>query len=396
MRTRIPRWPLLLAAVLLALIAAAPARAVPLIGLTEDSRLVPFDSATPGSPSPPVQITGLQQNESILGIDFRPATGQLYGVGNTNRLYTINPGTGAATEVGPLGSALSGNSFGFDFNPVPDRIRVVSDADQNLLIDPGTGAPIGSSPNLNYGAGGPNPNVVASAYSNNRAGANSTILYGIDSASNMLVRQDESSGQLTPVGPLGVDPFDFMGFDIAPDGTAYFVSGPFFHGVNMDTGQAPFLGNIPHLLVGLAVMLPTPDPFDFNGDGQVNLPDLASFRGAVVSDNGFVHGLFGPGVSEDTENFLLGRITRPSAGGSAAQRRKPILLARKTTTLRGGQSKRVRVPLTKAGKRFLRSYTRKRLRVTVTLRVRHVPASGTTQTRTVTGKASFRVQRKRR
>src|SRR5687768_15501994 len=45
-------------------------------------------------------VTGLQPGEMLLGIDFRLADGQLYGLGNTSRLYRINTSTGAATMVG--------------------------------------------------------------------------------------------------------------------------------------------------------------------------------------------------------------------------------------------------------------------------------------------------------
>src|SRR6478609_7673629 len=41
-------------------------------------------------------ITGLQPSEILLGIDFRPATGQLYGLGSSSRLYTISTQTGLA------------------------------------------------------------------------------------------------------------------------------------------------------------------------------------------------------------------------------------------------------------------------------------------------------------
>jgi Domain of unknown function (DUF4394)/RTX calcium-binding nonapeptide repeat (4 copies) len=240
----------LVAAIGLVLACAPSAAAEELIALTTGNQLVRFDSATPGNVSSPMAITGLQAGEQIVGIDFRPANATLYGVGSSNRLYTIDPGTGAATPVGPPGFTLDGGSFGVDFNPVPDRLRVVSDADQNLLIDPTTGALAGSGPNLAYAPGDPNfgqnPNVVGSAFEN-RGG----ILYGIDYAVNppALVRQNEATGQLTTVGPLGVIPQALIGFDIAPSDTAYFVAGfpfgSFFHTINLTTGAATSLGQIP-------------------------------------------------------------------------------------------------------------------------------------------------------
>ena len=238
----------LVVAIGLALVCAAPAGAEDLVGLTTGGQLVRFDSATPQSPSSPVAVTGLQAGEQIAGIDFRPADGQLYGIGSSNRLYTINPTTGVAAPVGPPGFALSGSNFGVDFNPVPDRVRVVSDADQNLLIDPATGALAGTDPNLAFAPGDPNfgqnPNVVGSAYAN-RGG----VLFGIDSALDVLVGQNETTGQLTTVGPLGVNPDALIGFDISPADTAFFVAGfpfgSFFHSIDLNTGAATSLGQIP-------------------------------------------------------------------------------------------------------------------------------------------------------
>ena len=49
-------------------------------------------------------ITGLLGGETILGIDFRPATGALYGLGSTSRLYTI--------DTSPAGDAGRGRRSG--------------------------------------------------------------------------------------------------------------------------------------------------------------------------------------------------------------------------------------------------------------------------------------------
>src|SRR5258706_808360 len=97
------------------------AHAATVYGLTTTNGLVRFDSSTPGTVSGAVPVTGLQVGESLLGIDFRPATGQLYGLGSCRRLYFIKPLSGAATQVGSSGAfTLNGTSFGFDFNPTVD------------------------------------------------------------------------------------------------------------------------------------------------------------------------------------------------------------------------------------------------------------------------------------
>ncbi|MGQ0792526.1 MAG: DUF4394 domain-containing protein, partial [Deltaproteobacteria bacterium] len=102
--------------------------------------LLRFDSSSPGTILGTTFLQGLQPRESLVGIDFRPATGQLYGIGSTNRLYLINIPTGTVTQVGAAGAfTLAGTSFGFDFNPVPDRIRVTSNTEQNLRLNPNDG-----------------------------------------------------------------------------------------------------------------------------------------------------------------------------------------------------------------------------------------------------------------
>src|SRR5215475_13471661 len=114
--------------------------------VTTTDKLLTFDGSAPGTVLSSVGITGLQAGEVLLGIDRRPASGLLYGLGSTSRLYTINTTTGLATEVGasPFAPALTGTSFGFDFNPVPDRIRIVSTDTTNFRLNPNTGALAGT------------------------------------------------------------------------------------------------------------------------------------------------------------------------------------------------------------------------------------------------------------
>ena len=110
-------------------------------GVTQDNRLVTFQSDNVTNVEPSHAITGLPGGENIVGLDVRPLNGQLYALGTTSRLYVINPRTGAARQVGatPFIPALAGTSFGFDFNPTVDRIRVTSDAEQNLRLNPDDG-----------------------------------------------------------------------------------------------------------------------------------------------------------------------------------------------------------------------------------------------------------------
>jgi len=223
--------------------------AITIFGVTGTNQLVRFDSATPGTLTTVGAITGLQTGENILGIDFRPATGQLYGLGSTSRLYIINTATGTASQIGAvLSPALSGANFGFDFNPVPDRIRIVSNTGQNLRVNPNDGSVIVDGA-LNPGT----PQVTAAAYNNNFNGTTTTTLFDIDTGSDTLFRQDPpNSGTLVAVGPLGVDFQAVNGFDFtSATDTAYAVSvpviglgNPILYTINTTTGTATTVGAV--------------------------------------------------------------------------------------------------------------------------------------------------------
>lgn len=220
--------------------------------------LISFDSTAPGMVNTIGAITGLQTDEQILAIDFRPATGQLYGLGSTSRLYTINRTTAAATLVGmgPFSPALSGIGFGFDFNPAVDLIRVVSDADQNFRLIPATAAVL-TDVTLAYAMADPNfgdnPNVVGAAYANNFNGATTTTLYDIDSEQDILVQQGSATispnaGTLFTIGSLGFDTSEQVGFDIGAGGTAFAsltgLKGSFLFTIDLTSGVGTFVGII--------------------------------------------------------------------------------------------------------------------------------------------------------
>ena len=86
------------------------------------------------------RISGLQTDTKLVGIDYRPATGALYGLGDRGGVYVVNPMSGRARLRARLNVALEGTQFGVDFNPTVDRLRIVSDTGQNLRanVDDGT------------------------------------------------------------------------------------------------------------------------------------------------------------------------------------------------------------------------------------------------------------------
>src|SRR3954463_16567708 len=86
------------------------------VGLQPKNVLISVDSANPAEVLATTKIKGLAKREALVGIDFRPATGELFGVGNTSQLYRIDLTGGGATKVGATFSALLvGTKFGVDF-----------------------------------------------------------------------------------------------------------------------------------------------------------------------------------------------------------------------------------------------------------------------------------------
>jgi len=220
------RW---LSALALLAVTVVPATAQEqLVGLSSKNRLVFFTSTDPGSVLV-LPVTGLAKGEKILGIDRRPATGQLYALGSTSRLYVININTGAASAVGaaPFTPALSGTRFGFDFNPTVDRIRIISNTGQNLRAHPDTGAIAATDVNTAYAVGDAGEGTAAlvsgSGYTNSVSPTPATTtLYNIESRRDVLVIQNPpNNGTLNTVGPLGVNVTETVGFDVAQNGVAY-------------------------------------------------------------------------------------------------------------------------------------------------------------------------------
>ncbi len=266
----------------LAVPATAPA-ADQLHAITDDGRLIAFQSDSPGSIRSDLALSGVAAGERLVGLDVRPATGQLYALGSLNRIYRVNATTGQVAPVGegPFAPTLAGTGFGFDFNPVPDAIRITSEADQNLRVSPTTGQTLGQDTSLAYAPGdrlaGRNPSVTASAYTNSVAGATTTQLYGIDTEANALVVQDPpNAGTLRTVGDaagLGVDVGEPTGFDISPAGNVGYAAlraaagGPSnLHRIDLATGRAPAAAERPRIgldpertVTGLAVTGQVPD-----------------------------------------------------------------------------------------------------------------------------------------
>ncbi len=168
----------------------------------------------------------------ILAIDFRPKTSQLFGLGNNNRIYIIDPATGASTPIPALFTTANklppvdasvtripvttdGTMFGFDFNPMADRLRIVSNTGQSLRINVETGFTIID------GSINPQPASITSvAYDDNdNDPATATELYALDNQSKKFFEIDPpNNGTLVKEGPTKLNFTEEGGLDIAPEG----------------------------------------------------------------------------------------------------------------------------------------------------------------------------------
>lgn len=192
----------------LTLLAAGPALALDLAGLTSRNELLLFSDKTPGK-TKTVAITGVEGK--LLGIDVRPADGKLYALGHDGTLYTVDTASGAATRKSKLSVALDAiDHLVVDFNPQADRLRVIASSGQNLRVNVDTGQTVVDG-KLSYrpqdrNAGKP-IGVYAGAYINSYAGTTQTQLFDIDSLNGTYVVQDPpNDGVLRTVAATGTKP----------------------------------------------------------------------------------------------------------------------------------------------------------------------------------------------
>jgi hypothetical protein len=219
----------------------------------DNGTLVKFNKNNPGQILSKKAITGLPDGVSLVGIDFRPKNGDLYGIGSDDVVYRVNPRTAIALAVGaaPFG-VTTGSFFGVDFNPVPDKIRIVSDANENLRVNPDNGTLTLADMPIN----GPqaDENVVHAAYTNSSFSVTppmGTTLYVIDSANDTLyVQNPPNDGTLTMPVALNVNVTNVGGFDIAGVNNRGFFAkqrsggGSSLYKLDVTTGAATSLGRI--------------------------------------------------------------------------------------------------------------------------------------------------------
>jgi hypothetical protein len=209
---------------------------------------------------------------TLTGIDFRPATNELYGY-DGDKLYILNLATGAANQVFDVGN-VAGN-VGLDFNPTVDRLRLVGAGNANLRLNPLNGMTTVDSA-YRFAMGDVNvgkvPNFTAVAYTNSDVDPTTgTTLYAIDPTLGALVLVGSpNGGAVNTVGSLGIGAISAVtGFDIVTMGgvnTAFFsaiLDGSTFsrmYTINLASGAATLVGTIGGTaLSGLAIQ-PVPEP----------------------------------------------------------------------------------------------------------------------------------------
>ena len=286
----------------------APQFDTDMIALTDNNTLLKFNAGDPSVINKRVALRGLGATEKVVAIDFRPATGQLYGVSNSSRIYVIHPDSGTVRAIGTAAftPAVNGTIVSLDFNPTVDRIRLVTNLGQNLRLNPETGTVAATDLAMNPAT----PSVSEVAYTNNAAGVTTTTLYDIDVTTDKLyIQNPPNNGTLVEVGDLGVNAEGAAGFDITDNNLAYAilkVSGKSrLYVVNLTSGRVLNVGNSDFgsdNIIGLAI--PT-NPVAYAIDGVSNLLIFNPFDPKPIAK---------PITGLQTGETLLGLDMRPANG----------------------------------------------------------------------------------
>ena len=218
-------------------VGAAPVQAETVVGLVPGNKIVIFDTASPAVTTTR-QVNGLGANQTLRGIDQRPATLELYGTAVTTAaaansiLYTyrIDPNSGEATFLGQTAAALAGAAdvpTGYDFAPTTDLMRYVNTNDENSRLNPGAGQLQGNDTDLTPAA---TSTIIAAALDRNVKDAEQTTVYAIDRNDSQLSIEggingapSPNGGVITDIAPLGfnLNAVNDGGFDITREGIAY-------------------------------------------------------------------------------------------------------------------------------------------------------------------------------
>jgi hypothetical protein len=278
------------------LFAASMSHAVLIYGLRSKEaggqQIVSFRVDSPTAIRTTTDVVGLASGEFLVGLTFRPETGQLYSLAKSSsgaRLVVVDPRSGVIAQIGAGGLPYLGDNV--SYNPVSDRIRVFDYIiDGSFIVGTknysiGTGGSLLTHADLTYAGSGavPLPNALAHTYPHSDALV--TTLYAIDPYSDTLMRignmddtPSPNGGVATSIGPLGV-PVSSASMAIAPrSNEAYaaigFVNAALYR-INLSNGAATFISNIGVPSGGTdarisAIAIPDQNKcFDLDGDGKI-------------------------------------------------------------------------------------------------------------------------------
>ena len=242
------------------------AQAAILVATNTTNQISTFDSSNVES-AVFKSITGLASGESLIGIDLRPSTNTIYGIGTNNNIYTVDANSGAATFVTALSMSVinSSLSYGFDFNPAADfagntSLRLVSSAGNNYAV------------NVNTGAVGNTASMIGEGYSavaytlSSPAGAptDTPVLYYVNASNDTLFENLKgvsfNAPNIVEVGKLNGNIGSVNGFEIFADGSAFLAatvgngnanSGAFLFDIDIETGKIKQMGKFGSDIRGL-------------------------------------------------------------------------------------------------------------------------------------------------
>lgn len=278
------------------------------VALSADgANLLRFNVGNPtGAVTQAVDVSDLAASEVLVGIDYRPATGQLFGLAvneaaDTGSLYIVDPQTGDLTRVGAsaglvtfAGTDLPAGGYGFDFNPTVDRIRVTTATGLNFRLNPNTGVPAiattdGAIAGLPMGSTGVSGTAYTNSFGQPLTGG-VTTQYTLDAASDSLFIQNPpnngtQTGQLAltdDTNPILFD--DVNGFDIPAAVAVRTSAAPVRAGSTDNTSRAQNTG-FAALTVGGTTQLFRINLGSGRASGNGNIGGGGPLAGLALGDN---------------------------------------------------------------------------------------------------------------
>lgn len=313
------------------------AEAETIVGLTSDNKLQFFSSTFPAVFSKTVNITGIPAAQSGAALDFRPDGVLIVFTreGTTLRPYLVNPNTGVATNTTFAEVPTTATGVAFDAMPSgvhntdlaltteADKLRritltstggAISISSKTLAFD--NDAADGDPVDENAGV---DPSIVALASTNGFPGAKATVLYGIDSARNTLVKIDYDTGSIDTIATLrtqadaAVGVLSRTGFDISASfGVAYLMLGSrdtaSLLTVDLSTGATRDFGEI-----GPTPQPGAPDLVDISTMPPTQLVNLATRSRVGTGEDVMIAGFISQGA---TASRLIIRGIGPSLTGA--------------------------------------------------------------------------------